>query len=68
MGIRQLEFTPEGHKTIYRMETVFQQQFTFPLLQNPKCTVISNNVKLNDEDENGTHFGHYTSSFNKNIT
>jgi hypothetical protein len=39
MGIRQLEFNLEGHKTIYRMETVFQQQFTFPLLQNPKCTV-----------------------------
>jgi len=24
-----------------------------------------NNVKLNEEDENGTHLGHYTSSFNK---
>jgi len=65
MGIRQLEFNPEGCKTIYCMETVFQQQFTFPLLQNPTWTVISNNVKLNDEDENGTHSVHYTSSFNK---
>jgi len=65
MGIRQLEFNLEGRKTIYCMETVFQQQFTFPLLQNPTWTVTSNNVKLNDEDKNGTHSGHYTSSFNK---
>ena len=65
MSIRQLEFNLEGCKTIDCMETVFQQQFTLPLPQNPTWTVISNNVKLNDEDENGTHSGHYTPSFNK---
>jgi hypothetical protein len=47
------------------MKTVFQQQFTFPLLQNPTWTVIYNNVKLNDDDKYSTHSGHYTSSFNK---
>jgi len=64
MGIRQLEFNLEGRKTVHCTKIVFQQQFTFPLLQNPTWTVISKNVKL-DEDENGTHSGHYTSSFNK---
>jgi hypothetical protein len=55
--MRQLEFNLKGEKTIYCMETVFQQQFTFPLLRNPTWTVICNNVKTNDQDEYSTHSG-----------